>query len=63
MWPAGPQLSEQVEWMVHRQLYDYKMYGDVTLERLDVPLHTVALNLTLHVYSSAGNCPVKQVKM
>ena len=59
----GLQLAEQMELVVHRQLYDYKMYGDITLERLDVPLHTVTVNLTINVYSSPSNCPVKQVKV
>ncbi|XP_005105280.1 post-GPI attachment to proteins factor 6 [Aplysia californica] len=56
-------LEELMEVKFHRTLFDYKMYAAITLERLDVPEHTVEANLTINVHSSSDSCPIKKVKI
>ena len=44
-------------------LEDYKMYAAVNLGRIDVPPHTLAVNISLAVERDDKGCPVKDVNM
>ncbi|GFS13563.1 transmembrane protein 8B [Elysia marginata] len=58
---AWPQPSESINWDLRRSLVEYKMYAAVNLGRIDVPLHTLAVNISVAVERNDNSCPVKDV--
>lgn len=58
-----PRQEEYLEWKFHRNLYDYRTYGAITLERTYIPPHSVEVNFTLNIQSSSNQCALKNVKI
>ncbi|CAL1526938.1 unnamed protein product [Lymnaea stagnalis] len=58
-----PRQEESLEWKFHRNLYDYRTYGAITLERVYIPPHSVEVNLTVNIQSSSTQCALKNVKI
>ncbi|CAG5117435.1 unnamed protein product [Candidula unifasciata] len=56
-------LQESVEWRFHRNLYEYKTYGAITLEIFNIPSHPVRVNINSSVESSSSSCPLMTVKI
>ncbi|GFO13355.1 transmembrane protein 8a [Plakobranchus ocellatus] len=60
---AWPQPSESINWELRRNLVEYKMYAAVHLGRIDIPLHTLAINISIAVERNDKSCQVKVVNL
>ncbi|KAK3793150.1 hypothetical protein RRG08_024981 [Elysia crispata] len=60
---AWPQPIESINLELRRTLVEYKMYAAVNLGRIDVPIHTRAINISAAVERNHYSCPVKDINI
>ncbi|XP_013077493.2 post-GPI attachment to proteins factor 6-like isoform X1 [Biomphalaria glabrata] len=58
-----PRTLEYSEGKYHRNLYDYRSYGAITLERINIPQHSIEAALSINILTSSDDCDQKKVKI